>query len=259
MSTPNEKLAASLDQLRRLQQDGRRVFRSAELTRVHRERLTRNGFLRGIIKGWLMSASPGSDPGDTTPWFASFWEFCAAYCTSRFGDAWHLSPEQSLMLHAENSAVPKQVTVHAPGGANNRVDLPFGTSLFDLGRKAMPPDADLTVDGPGLRVFRPEAALIRIPEAFFVRNPVEARVALASIRDPSDVLRRLLRGGNSTVAGRLAGAFRSTGRDNEADEILSVMKRVGYDVRETDPFEPSQIFGSPGALLSSITLDSGPS
>lgn len=242
MSTPNERLAASLDRLRRLQQDGRRVFRSAELTRVHRERLKKNGFLREIIKGWLMSASPGSGPGDTTPWFASFWEFCAAYCIYRFGDDWHLSPEQSLMLHAENATIPQQVIVHAPGGANNRIDLPFNTSLFDLGRKAMPPDADLAVDGPGLRVFRPEAALVRVPEGFFVRNPIEARVAIAGIRDPADVLGRLLRDGNSTVAGRLAGAFRRTGRDSDANEILSTMKSAGYDVRETDPFEPTQTF-----------------
>ena len=247
MSTPNERLAASLDRLRRLQQDGRRVFRSAELTRVHRERLTKNGFLREIIKGWLMSASPGSDPGDTTPWYAAFWEFCAVYCASRFGDAWHLSPEQSLMLHAENSAIPRRVIVHAPRGGNNRIDLPFNTSLFDLGRKAMPPDADLAVDRLGLRVFRPEAALIRVPEGFFVRNPIEARVAVVGIRDPADLLGRLLRNGNSTVAGRLAGAFRRTGRDNEADEVLSAMKSAGYDVRETDPFEPSRTFGSPAA------------
>ena len=247
MSAPNERLAASLDRLRRLQRDGRRVFRSAELTRVHRERLTRNGFLREIIKGWLMSASPGSDPGDTTPWFASFWEFCAAYCTYRFGEDWHLSPEHSLMLHAENSAIPQQVIVHAPGGANNRIDLPFNTSLFDLGRKAMPPDADLVVDRLGLRVFRPEAALIRVPEGFFGRNPIEARVAIAGILDPADVLGRLLRDGNSTVAGRLAGAFRRTGRDDGANEILSAMKRAGYDVRETDPFEPSQTFAGQDA------------
>ena len=103
MATPNEKLAASLAQLQKLQGRGRRVFRSGELTRVHRERLVRNGFLHAVMKGWLISSSPDADPGDTTPWFASFWEFCAAYCTARFGPDWHLSPEQSLLLHAENT------------------------------------------------------------------------------------------------------------------------------------------------------------
>ena len=39
MAAPNEKLAESLDVLKALQQGGRRVFRSDDLGRVHRERL----------------------------------------------------------------------------------------------------------------------------------------------------------------------------------------------------------------------------
>jgi fido (protein-threonine AMPylation protein) len=42
----------------------------------------------------------------------------------------------------------------------------------------------------------------------------------------------------------LAGAFHRIHRDEVADEILSVMKRAGYDVRESDPFEPEQAFGT---------------
>ena len=243
MVTPNEKLAASLAQLQKLQGRGRRVFRSGGLTRVHRQRLVRNGFLREVMKGWLISCSPDADPGDTTPWLASFWEFCAAYCTARFGPDWHLSPEQSLLLHAENTVIPQQVIIYTPKGANNTVELLFGTSLYDLRQKNTPPDADLT-DRDGLRLFVPEAAFMRVPEAFFVRHPVEAQVALSGIRDAADVLGRLLDGGHSVIAGRLAGAFRRIGRGDVADEILSVMKRAGYDVREADPFEPEQAFGA---------------
>ncbi len=243
MVTPNEKLAASLAQLQKLQDQGRRVFRSGELTRVHRERLVRNGFLREVMKGWLISSSPDADPGDTTPWFASFWEFCAAYCMARFGQDWHLSPGQSLLLHAENTIIPHQVIIYTPKGNNNTVDLLFGTSLYDLRQKEMPPDADLT-ERDGLRLFMPEAALVRVPEAFFVRHPVEAQVVLSSVRDAADVLGRLLDGDHSVIAGRLAGAFRRIGQDDVADEILSVMKRADYDVREADPFEPEQAFGA---------------
>ena len=85
MATPNEKLASSLAKLKKLQKDGRRVFRSSSLTRVHRERLVKNGFLREVMKGWLISSSPAADSSDTTPWYASFWEFCAGYCSERFG------------------------------------------------------------------------------------------------------------------------------------------------------------------------------
>lgn len=243
MVAPHEKLAASLAELEALQKTGRRVFRSSELTRAHRERLVRNGFLREVMKGWLISWSPGAAPGDTTPWFASLWEFCARYCAARFGEEWRLSPEQSLLLHAEHTVIPRQVIIYTPKGANNTVGLLFGTSLYDLRQKDMPPAADLT-DRDGLHLFTPEAALIRVPEAFFSRYPVEAQVVLGSIRDASDVLGRLLDGGHSVVAGRLAGAFRRVNRPEAADEILSTMKAAGYDVRESDPFTPEQTFGT---------------
>ena len=244
MATPSEKLGASLAVLKRLREGQRRVFRSRELTRVHRERLIRNGFLREVMKGWLISSSPEAAPSETTPWFSSFWEFCVAYCTARFGEDWHLSPEQSLLLHAENTVIPTRVVIYAPEGGNNRVELLFGTSLFDLKRKGIPPEADLT-RRDGLRLYAPEAALIKVPAAFFARNPIEARVALSAIRDASGVLGRLLDGGHSTIAGRLAGAFRRIGRAEVADEILTAMKHAGYDVRESDPFQEDRTLGGP--------------
>jgi hypothetical protein len=106
MPTLHEKLAASLEKLKELQSGGRRVFQSKELPRLHRERLLKQGFLREATKGWLISTSPGTPPGDTTPWFASFWEFCARYSDARFGKDWHLSAEQSLLLHAEHTVIP---------------------------------------------------------------------------------------------------------------------------------------------------------
>ena len=241
MAAPSEKLAASLRLLEELQKGRRRVFRSRELTRVHRERLVRNGFLREVMKGWLISSSPDVAAGDTTPWFASFWEFCASYCRARFGPDWHLSPEQSLLLQAENTVIPPQLIVYTPKGANNTVGLPFGTSLYDLKQREMPPQADLT-ERDGLKLIAPEAALVKFPEVCFVRNPVEAQVVLSRIPDASDVLRRLLDGGHSVIAGRLAGAFRRIGRGDVAGEIITVMKRAGHDVRESDPFEPAQAF-----------------
>ena len=236
MATPNEKLAASLKLLRALQKGGRRVFQSRELGRVHRERLLQNGFLRNALNGWLISAAPGARYGDSTPWYASFWEFCARYCRQRFGQKWYLAPEHSLLLHAEKTVIPTQVVVHCPAGTNHRIDLLFGTSLYDLKQPRMPPGADLTVRD-GLRIFTPAAALIRVSEAFIANNPIESRVVLASLRDGSELLRRLLDGGHSVVAGRLAGALRGIGRSELADELATTMKAAGYDVRESDPFK----------------------
>jgi len=243
MATPHQKLAASLAKLNRLQSDGRRVFQSKELSRTDRKRLISQGFLRDVIKGWLISTSPGAAPDDTTPWYASFWEFCARYCDARFGKDWHLSAEQSLLLHAENTVIPNQVVVYSQKGANNNVALLFGTSLYDLRQKQMPPGNDLT-EKDGLRVFVPAATLVKVPETFFARYPVESHVILAGIKDSSEVLGRLLEGGHSAIAGRLAGAFRRVGRSEIADEIIKTMKAAGYDVRETDPFVREQTFGT---------------
>jgi fido (protein-threonine AMPylation protein) len=241
MAAPNENLAASLTALQTLQANGRRVFRSGELTRTHRERLLGNGFLQEVMKGWVISSSPGARGGDSTPWYASFWEFCARYCNERFGDGWHLSPEQSLLLQAENTVIPTQVVVYSQKGTNNTINLLFGTSLYDLKQGEMPHAADVVVKH-GLRLFSPAAALVKVPESFFSRHPIETQVALAGSRDAADVLRLLLDGGRSDKAGQLAGAFRRIGRPEIAGEIVAAMKAAGYDTRETDPFEPQQTF-----------------
>ena len=53
------------------------------------------------------------------------------------------------------------------------------------------------------------------------------------------------RGGHTTIAGRLAGAFRNNGRGDIADEIVRTMAAAGYDVRETDPFADHPAFALP--------------
>src|SRR5215467_2185675 len=241
MPTPNQKLAESLDVLKQLQSGGRRVFKSDDLSRVHRERLVENGFLQDVIKGWLISASSGVRAGDSTPWYASFWEFCARYAGERFDTEWHLSPEQSLWLHGERTTIPEQVVVCSPKGTNHQIELLFDTSLYDLKIGEMPPAENIAVR-EGLRLFTPAASLVGVGETFFSRNPLESQDVLASLADASDLLRLLLNGGHSAKAGYLAGALRSSGRDKLADEIVKTMKSAGYDVRERNPFEAGQVF-----------------
>jgi hypothetical protein len=240
MPKPNEKLAESLDVLKELQKGGRRVFRSADLTRVHRERLVENGFLQEVIKGWLISASPGIRAGDSSPWYASFWEFCGHYASERFGHEWYLSPEQSLWLQGERTTIPDQVVVCSPKGTNHQIELLFGTSLYDLKIGEMPHAENLSVR-ESLQLFTPAASLVAVGETFFTRNPLESQVVLASLTDVSEVLRLLLDGGHSAKAGYLAGALRASGRGKLADEIVKTMKGSGYDVRERNPFESGQV------------------
>ena len=77
----------------------------------------------------------------------------------------------------------------------------------------------------GLRLYGLEAALIEASPRYFMNQATDARAALAMIRDASDLLGRLLDGGHSTIAGRLAGGFRNCGRDAIADEAIASMTR----------------------------------
>jgi hypothetical protein len=235
MATPQQKLAQSLEALRKLQSgDGAAAIRARALTRTHRERLRKNGFLQEVIKGWYIPSRPDEVKGESTAWYASFWSFCAAYLEERFGREWCLSPEQSLSLYAGNWTVPRQLMVRSPRARNKITKLPYGTSLFDL--RAALPDRAGREEKDGMRLFSPESALVECSGSYFVNHSTDVRTVLPMIRDASGLLSRLLGGGHTVIAGRLAGAFRNVGRDRIAGEIVKTMAAAGYDVREHDPF-----------------------
>jgi hypothetical protein len=235
MATPSEKLAQSLEALGKLQTSGgAAAIRARDLSRTHRERLLANGFLEEVMKGWYIPSRPDEVRGENTAWYTSFWRFCAVYLDRRFAESWCLSPEHSLSVHAGNWTVPRQLTVRSPKARNKVTTLPHGTSLLDL-RAALPAAGDRE-RMEGMRVFSLEAALIACSPHYFTHHATDVRAALAMIRDASDLLARLLEGGHSTVAGRLAGAFRNCGRDRIADDIAKTMSAAGYHVRESNPF-----------------------
>ena len=85
-------------------------------------------------------------------------------------------------------------------------------------------------------------ALIACSPKHFTSKPIEMRAALSMIPDASDLLRKLLEGNHSTVAGRLTGAFRNIGCNKVADTIVDTMKSAGYTINEVDPFEDKPAF-----------------
>lgn len=248
MATAAEKLASSLEELEALQSKGTVAIRSKDLSRTHRERLAKSGFLKEVMKGWYIPSRPDEIAGESTAWYTSFWGFCAQYLSDRFGDDWSLSPEQSLVLQAGDTTVPAQLLVRAIKGGNSKTDLPHNTSLFETRATIAAGDA-LTISD-GLRLFSTEDALVLVPEVFFRNHPTEARTILAVMPDVSGLLAKLLDGGHTRASGRLAGAFRSIGSDRHADEILSAMKAASHDVREINPFEQSIIVENAGRVTS---------
>lgn len=248
MPSAAEKLASSLEELETLQSGGSIALRSKDMSRTHRERLLKAGFLKEVMKGWYIPSRPDENAGESTAWYTSFWGFCAQYLSDRFGDDWSLSPEQSLIIHAGNTTVPAQLLVRAVKGGNSKTDLPHNTSLFETRATIASDEALEIVDN--LRLFSVEDALILVPEVFFQNHPTEARTVLAMMPDASPLLGKLLDGGHTRAAGRLAGAFRSIGSEKVADEILAAMKAASHDVREINPFEQSILVPNAGRITS---------
>ncbi len=192
------------------------------------------------MKGWYIPTRPDEPAGESTFWYASFWKFCSGYLKSKFGDQWCLSPEQSLSIHSENWSVPTQLLVRSPKVGNKPIFLLHDTSIMDVRLKMSDTD-DLEVKD-GLRVMTLPAALVSCSANYYKNSPVEARAVLSLISDSSEVLPKLLNGGHSKIAGRLAGAFRNIGRDAIADNIVETMKAAGYSIAENDPFENKAAF-----------------
>jgi hypothetical protein len=235
MATPQDKLSESLAVLKKLQGEGTVAIHTKNMTRTHRERLLKNGFIKEVMKGRYISARPEEPSGESTAWYASFWGFCADYLKSRFGNQWCLSPEQSLRIHSGNWNVPGQLLVRTPKGGNKPIYLLHETSILDARLKL--PDKNDIESKENLQIMSLPAALIACTPGFYSNNAVEARAALAMISDASEILHKLLEGGHSTVAGRLAGAFRNIGKNAIADNIIETMRAAGYSITENDPFE----------------------
>jgi hypothetical protein len=235
MATPSEKLAQSLDALGELQKTkGTGAIQAKDLTRTHRERLIINGFIQEVIKGWYIISRPDEKSGDSTAWYASYWKFVSSYLNRRFGDNWCLSPEQSISIHAGNWVVPSQLLVHSPKANNNITRFPFDTSLLEIkGKGTAIEDIE---NKEGVRILRLTKAIIECNPGYYSQYSIDARAALSMFRDASELLVRLLDGGHSIIAGRLAGAFRNIGQDRISVNILRTMQSAGYDVREKDPF-----------------------
>jgi hypothetical protein len=88
----------------------------------------------------------------------------------------------------------------------------------------------------GLRIYTIAAALIAVSPDFFKRHETDARATLAQVTDASEILPVLLERGHTTIAGRLAGAFKNIKRMRVADDIVKAMKAAGHDIRISDPF-----------------------
>ncbi len=229
------KMVAALKLLKKLQDKHSGVVETSDLPEEFRSLLVTTGFLRQVSKGWYVCSNPKDAPGDSTSWFASFWPFLSGYLHKRFGKRYCLNPEASLLLQTGSTVIPRQVTAVTKESGNSILNLLFETSLLIYADERRVPKSRIEVQG--LQVLPLPEALCRVQPRFFVSNSREIEIALAQIRDVSELLSTLLADeGMPTAAGRLAGALAQAGRRDEADRIVKTMTNAGYKVLVTNPY-----------------------
>ncbi|MFI3261680.1 MAG: Fic family protein [Rikenellaceae bacterium] len=236
MATIQELLANSLTELQKIQnRDNSTVIKSNELSSTHLKRLINNGFLMPVIKGWYIISSPTVTQGDTTVWYASYWHFIKKYLTDRFENNWCLSAEQSLSIYSGSTIISPQIIIRSPKATNSKTDLIASTSIFAL--QANIPEKISNNNQYGLNLYPLEEAIIAASPAMYINDSLTMRTVLASVTNVDDILKILVDTGQTVRGGRVAGAFRNIGKGDFADEIISTLKRIGYDIREEDPFK----------------------
>lgn len=231
---PQNKLADALERATESARKG--VVQSAALRRTDRELLLQGGYLQEIFKGWYFLGRPGFQPGESTAWYATFWDFLAVYLAERFGDDYCLSAVASLDVHIGTNLIPRQVVAITAHGGKTLLNLPHGTSLLVYADAENIPNKVETVNG--LRVMPLPLALCRAPLSFFQSRPTDAELALRSVQDVQALVRIILETNSATLAGRFVAAYEFLGDTKQAQEIAETVRRVaGLAFKSENPFE----------------------
>lgn len=231
----NRLLAKALDELHRLQQSGS-VFKSSDFSGKNMTYLKKAGYLKSVIRGWYYQSHPGEHDGDTTTWYAGFWEFVSKYLSERFGQDYCLNPEVSLLLHTRYSVIPKQIVAVTKSGSVGKVTLLHDNSIFIYPeKKSFPADVETY---NGLNIYTLEESLCKVGPLFFKENQKEVEIAISMIKDVSGVLKILLvRKRMDDTASRISGAFHFLGREAEARRIKEAYETATFkNVSLISPF-----------------------
>lgn len=245
--TEQQKLAKALTELHSVLGSEQGVVRGKQIKNSTRLLLLERGYLREILKGWYFVSDPLAEPGDTTPFYANYWEYLASYLTERFGTDYCLTAEHSLLRHAQHNVVPKQVNVMLAVNQSQAQELAFGHSVaLYPGGKSFPVPADQE-SLMGIRCMSAPYCLVMLNPRYFKEYAREVQIVMGKVVDPSTIA--ALVDINAAGVSRLVSAYRRIGRSDFADEVLKQLAGLKATLnREGDPFsgEPVVQFGAPG-------------
>lgn len=214
--------------------NGGNIIKSKQLSRKDRELLKRTNWLMKIIKGWYLLVKPDGFFGDSTVWYANFWDFLRIYLEHHFDKKYCLSAENSIDLHSGLSNIPRQVIVISTKGGGVPQELPYSTSVFIYSSKNFPEEKTTIF---GLQVMTLSYALCRVSFAYFQKNPKEAEIALKMIKNSSELSEILVKYNLKSAADRLIGAYEFLKNHKIAEELRNDLALVGWKINAQNPFK----------------------
>ena len=245
--TEQQKLAKALTELHQVLGSEQGVVRGKQIKNATRVLLLERGYLREILKGWYFVSDPLAELGDTTPFFANYWEYLASYLTERFGNDYCLTAEHSLLRQAHHNVVPKQVNVMLAVNQSQIQELAFGHSVaLYPGGKSFPAPIDQE-SLMGVRCMSAPYCLVMLNPRYFKDYALEVQIVMGKVVDPSTIAAMV--DINAAGVSRLVSAYRRIGRSAFADDIVKQLAGLKTALNiEGDPFagEPVYQLGAPG-------------
>lgn len=242
-----QKLAKALTELHRVLGSERGVVRGKQIRNAARVLLLERGYLREILKGWYFVSDPLAALGDTTPFFANYWEYLSSYLSERFGRDYCLTAEHSLLRQAHHNVVPRQLNVMLAVNQSQIQELAFGHSvaLYPGGKSFPAPAEQETL--MGVRCMSAPYCLVMLNPRYFKDYAREVQIVMGKIEDPGAIA--ALVDVNAAGVARLVAAYRRIGRADFADGILRQLSGLKTTLAVVDdPFagEPVYQLGTPG-------------
>jgi hypothetical protein len=233
----SDKLASALTAVKEAAAKYRgNIVMSSDISRKDRELLTRKNWLHEIFKGWYFLARPDLAEGDTTAWYANYWDFIRVYLERRYGKHYCLSAEASLELQIGKNLFPRQLIIIVPEGGSVTA-LPCEAAFVTYADPKNIPEERIEFNG--VQVMPLGLAICKIAPTYFHVGGENIEIALRSLRVASDIIPVILKYGFIRAAERILGAYQALGMFEEAKEMAQELLNEGMSINPVDPFEKS--------------------